>query len=336
MSDHISHFREAIEVAGLPAPAEIHDDGKLRRFSTNGKRGDDSGWYCLHADGIPAGSFGCWRSGIRKTWCAKAHHQMTNAERRAMRQRMEVMKRQHEADDASRHQLAAQEALQQWAEAQDGTGHPYLAAKSIQTHGTRWDADGNLLIPMRDTSNKLWNLERINKGSKKGLYGGRRTGLYFPIGKPKGRLVVCEGFATGAAIHEATGEAVAVAFNAGNLKHVAVALRTKYPALAIIIAADDDHKIEGNPGMTEATAAAQAVRGAVAVPVFPADRPDKATDFDDLRRLAGDDAVRRCIKSAGLPASPVEEWPMPTQLPDALPLFNSSIEIFFPARCAAG
>ena len=49
--------------------------------------------------------------------------------------------------------------------------------------------------------------------------------------KPQGVLVVCEGFATGASIHEATGHAVAVAFNAGNLLPVAQALPDLSPRL---------------------------------------------------------------------------------------------------------
>ena len=59
------------------------------------------------------------------------------------------------------------------------------------------------------------------------------------------QVIVCEGYATGASIHEATGQAVAVAFNAGNLQAVAVALRAKYPCLTITIASDDDWKTAG-------------------------------------------------------------------------------------------
>ena len=112
-------------------------------------------------------------------------------------------------------------------------------------------------------------------------------GCYHAIGKPSGKLIVCEGFATGATIHEATGEAVAVAFNAGNLGAVAYALHKKYPELAIVIAADDDHKTDGNPGLTSAKSAALAVGGFVVAPQFPAGRPAKATDFNDLAALAG-------------------------------------------------
>lgn len=57
-------FTQAMAAAGLPMPPEVHADGKLHRFSTSGARSDDSGWYVLHEDGIPAGAFGCWRAGL--------------------------------------------------------------------------------------------------------------------------------------------------------------------------------------------------------------------------------------------------------------------------------
>lgn len=47
---------------------------------------------------------------------------------------------------------------------------------------------------------------------------------------------------------------------------------------------------------------ARAVGGAVAVPDFGAQRPDDATDFNDLARLRGPDAVRACIEAASVPS----------------------------------
>jgi putative DNA primase/helicase len=121
-------------------------------------------------------------------------------------------------------------------------------------------------------------------------------GCYFPLGsKPQGFLIVCEGFATGASIHEATGLPVAVAFNAGNLGLVAAALHKAYPALVLVLAADDDHLTPDNPGITAARQAALAVGGFVVAPQFPKGRPPKATDFNDLATLAGLGAVRACF-----------------------------------------
>ena len=66
--EEIGCFRAAIEAAGLPPPAVIVADGKLHRFATAARPGDDAGWYVLHADPVPAGAFGDWRSGLSSTW----------------------------------------------------------------------------------------------------------------------------------------------------------------------------------------------------------------------------------------------------------------------------
>lgn len=93
---------------------------------------------------------------------------------------------------------------------------------------------------------------------------------------------------------------MAVAFNAGNLELVALALRAKYADLQIVLAADDDYQTNGNPGMTKARAAAVGVGGYLAVPAFGADRPDKATDFNDLHQIAGLGYGLRCGVGADL------------------------------------
>ena len=298
MSGAIEAFREAIAAAGLTPPDTIHDDGLIHRFSTNGRRGDDSGWYVYHGDDIPAGAFGCWRSGLQSTWCAKSDKAMTAAEREAHRQRIKAMRAQRDAEQAQRQQSASATAAAMWQQGDPATAHPYLTTKAIQPHGIKSFGD-KLLIPMRDTAGTLHSLQTIAPdGSKLFHPGGRVKGCYFGIGKPADKLIVCEGFATGASLHEATGDAVAVAFNAGNLEAVALALRDKYPALKIVIAADDDHLTDGNPGMTKAMAAAQAVGGDLIKPEFGADRPDKATDFNDLHQIAGLGAVRDCIEEA--------------------------------------
>jgi phage/plasmid primase-like uncharacterized protein len=63
-------FIKAIQAAGLTPPESMVPDGKLHRFASNGKRGDDAVWYVLHDDGIPAGCFGDWRTGVKENWRA--------------------------------------------------------------------------------------------------------------------------------------------------------------------------------------------------------------------------------------------------------------------------
>lgn len=270
MQNPIEQFRETIRGAGLVPPDEVEADGKLRRFSSNGKKADDAGWYLFHGDGIPAGSFGCWRTGFHQTWRADIGRNLSIAEEAAHRAKVEAMRRDREAEETRRRAEAAQKAVTIWQEAKPAPeNHPYLSAKQIKPQGVKQYGDA-LVIPMR-AGGELHSLQFIGPdGDKRFLSGGRVAGCYFSIGNTKGAvaLAICEGFATGASIHEATGYPVAVAFNAGNLKAVAQAMREKFPDLPLILCADDDHQTEGNPGLTKATEAAQAVGGLLAVPDF--------------------------------------------------------------------
>jgi putative DNA primase/helicase len=293
-------FAQAIEAAGFTPPAEVHCDGTLHRFSPIGRRGDDAGYYVLHLDGVPAGHFGCWRTGYSENWCARSDSELTPAERRQVAARIASMRRQREAELVKRQGDAATIAQVRWEAAAPASnpGNPYLVRKSVAAYGVR--AEGvALLVPMRDTDGKLHSLQTIAPdGTKRFMRGGRVRGCYHAIGRPHGALIVCEGYATGATIHEATGQAVAVAFNSGNLEPVTRALRARFPCASILIAADDDHVTAGNPGRTAAEQAALCVGGLVAVPLFPTPRPVGATDFNDLAALSGLDAVRLAFAEA--------------------------------------
>src|SRR5262245_55008201 len=70
-------FRDAIRAAGLKPPEVIEPDGKLHRFASNGVRGDDAGWYVFHEDGISAGRFGCWRTGLSQMWRSDIGRKLT-------------------------------------------------------------------------------------------------------------------------------------------------------------------------------------------------------------------------------------------------------------------
>lgn len=284
----INQFITAIASAGMTPPAAIHDDGKLHRFSPTGKRGDDAGWYVLHLDGVPAGSFGDWRSGESQNWCAKSNYDLSDAERQALRERVKVAQRLRDAETARRQTEAAAIALALWEAAAPAVAHPYLTAKGVKPYAIRADSH-QLFVPMRDSGGKLHSLQAISPdGTKRFMPGGKVKGCYHAIGRPTTKLAICEGYATGATIHEDTGHAVAVAFNAGNLLPVAKALRAKYPRITLVVCADDDWATEGNPGLTAATEAARAVGGLMAVPRFGGlPRADKDTDFNDLHRLAG-------------------------------------------------
>ena len=282
-----AQFQTAIAATGMTPPDAINADGQIHRWNGTDKRGNTrNSWYSLHLDGTPAGSFGDWATGLQSNWCAKSDGDQTEAERHAMRERVKVAQRQRDAERDRIQAEAAARALAIWTAAAPAIEHDYLTRKGIKPHGIRTDGH-YLLIPRRDAAGKLWSLQTIApNGDKRFMPGGRVTGTYVSIDQPAGTVIVCEGFATGATINESTGCAVAVAFSAGNLMAVALALRDKYPDMSITVAADDDWQTVGNPGLTAARAAASAIGAKLAVPNFDGlVRGIKDTDFNDMARL---------------------------------------------------
>lgn len=269
---HSGSMLQEMRAAGLEPCKEIDlvPDGKLRRFRVSGdKSGSSNGWYVLHEHPIMAGAFGSWKTGESHNWREVRSKPPTAQEREQLRKAMQAAQAARVVEQATVHEQARQKAERLWQRARPSTNaHPYLERKGIVAIGVRRMRD-MLLIPARDSAGVLHTLQFIGPdGSKRFLSGGRIAGCYFAMGRPGGELLLCEGYATGATLYLATGQAVAVAFNCGNLPAVARALRAKFPALRIVVCADDDAGTPGNPGLTRAREAAKAVGGFVAVPRF--------------------------------------------------------------------
>ena len=231
-----------------------------------------------------------------------------NPEVLAQRERERAERQQADkAHQDAAHAAAALDAVAQWDAASDTGASPYLARKGVQAHGLRFAPDGCLLVPLRDAAGDLLNLQRIAperpaEGTDKlFLKGGRKSGLWHWCGDPAGAsvLLIAEGYATAASVHQATGRPVAVAFDAGNLAHVAKALRQQYRAALLVLCGDDDAATEArtgtNTGRVKAEAAARTVRG---LAVFPEGLPDGGTDFNDMYQAQGLEAVGACIDAA--------------------------------------
>ncbi len=311
MPDPVDQFRAALAGRGiLPKGGEVIADGRVHRCDAEGRGGKGDAAYLLHLDGIPAGGFENWRDGFGwQNWRADIERPLSPAEEAAHRAKLENSRRERELEEAKRKATARKRALSVFEDAALCDSHQYTTRKGIQTHGARLQGD-RLVLPLRDAGGTIQSLQFIGAdGDKKFLTGGQVRGCYFDIGQPDGVLCIAEGFATGASIHEATGHAVVVAFDAGNLAAVAKALRKKHPDLRLIVCADDDYLTAGNPGVSKATDAALSTGALLAVPDFGAARPERATDFNDLHLWAGLDAVRRCIEDARNPGQPEDLLP---------------------------
>jgi len=284
-------------------PPEIIADGVRRRFDADDdKKGKKSAWYVLHGDSIPAGAFGNWKTGLSEKWCSKSHELMTPVEHTEYMTKIAQARQDAEAAQLQSEGDAAAECERIFASALDATDdNPYCARKAVKPYGLKEFKDKRtLLVPMRDTHGKLHSLQFIYAdGTKRFKSNGRVQGMYHSFGgKIHDTVLVCEGFATGASLFAAIGHPVAVAFNAGNLMAVAVALRRKLPDVQIIICADNDRfNAAGNVGVENATAAAREVGAWLAVPKFSSDE-GHPTDFNDLAQREGPSVLIGAITQA--------------------------------------
>ena len=306
-------FRAAMAAAGLDFTGELIPDGRLRRIKVNGDRNPNS-WYVLHLDGLPAGSFGDWKRGLSETWCAKTGDILTEAERAERDRKWKQQQAEREADRQLQHDEARAQAQALLDHARPATDdHPYLLRKRVKAYpgvkAGNWpqrQRENCLLIPLRTAGGQLATVQAIfpDKPSdgrdrdKDFLRGGAKQGAHFVIGDPAAApvIVIAEGLATAATLHEATGYCAVMAVDAGNLRPVAEAIRAIHPGKRILIAADNDRHTEGNPGLSKATAAAEAIRADLAIPEFT--EGEAGTDFNDLMLLRGAEAVCNAIAKA--------------------------------------
>lgn len=304
MNDVIDQFRSAMRDSGITPPDNIIPDGKRHRFNHNERKGKQSGWYTLYLDGIPAGNFGCWRDLPEgQNWCSKTRSAMTESERQAH----DARQAQREAEEQARHAAARKECQQIWEESEQcPDDHPYVTAKGIRPYGAHVEPDGyqNIIVPVY-INGEIWSVQRLNVNRFKRFYkGGKIQGGYMdipdpidPITPPE-TIILCEGWATGCSLYEATRYTVRVAFSAEKLMEVAKFTRAQFPKARIILAADDDYRKPPNAGITKANEAAKAVGGVPVVPKFGDGRGEKDTDFNDLHQKEGIKAVHSQIEDA--------------------------------------
>lgn len=226
-------------------------------------------------------------------------------------------------------QAAAEAAAMVWASASPCVGHAYLTVKRVQAHGLRvvtldqrarlWNDEkakwqtvpvarrGEILVPMVAVDGSLFNVQRISEdGEKRFLMGGRKQGTFHRI-EGTGLAWIAEGYATAATIHAATGAAVLVAFDAGNMASVAAEL----PGRLNAVAADNDAKGAGQKG-------AEATRLPFVMP------PTVGDDWNDHAARFGLASVAELLACALSPARVelAEDYPPRLSLPIFTDLAN--------------
>lgn len=338
-----------LQLRGLGLKVDRLIIGKLQRCALEDDR-EKRGWYTLHeirtddGDELIVGSYGVWHG--NENHAAKIElrrRQLTREQREAIRKRMAEDKRKADRSRQEEAARAAARATAAWRRCVEQGESEYLKRKGVAGHGVRYSPQGALVIPMLDTAGLIHGLQVIRDRAQQ--QGGRhREKEYWPAGLVKkghfhligmaGPVVlVTEGYATGASLHEATGLPVAVAFDANNLEPVAATLRKRHKLSRFLICADDDetqkcrqpdcrqrvwlsdgpecghcHKLHQatNAGVMSASLAAMAVNGAWIQPLFEdqagrrnawLEHGSKLSDFNDLHVAEGLHVVRAQVEA---------------------------------------
>jgi putative DNA primase/helicase len=171
----------------------------------------------------------------------------------------------------------------------------YHEAKGIEPLPGAPVRNGDLLVPGYDVGGKLWTVQYIKEdGTKRFAKDSRKHGCFHVVGAATVAeglqklavspvIAIAEGYATAATVAKYGNVPAVAAFDSGNLLAVATALRDRFPDKRIMIAGDDDHKLENNPGRVKALEAALAAHGMVVFPNSTAAQREKGlTDFNDL------------------------------------------------------
>lgn len=203
---------------------------------------------------------------------------------------------------------AARRAQSQWRSAERYGSSQYLERKGVVAEACRFLKDGALILPVmrydRERAEMVGKQQIAADGSKKFSSGMEKSGAACRLGEAPvdgGIILLGEGYATGLSCRMAVDHVYPffVAFDAGNLIHVAQVLRGKYPSSPILICADDDY-LTKHKGDEKAREAAAAVGYAgVVLPKFSIERRssknDEAlpllTDFNDLHVAQGLEVV---------------------------------------------
>ena len=258
-------------------------DDIVRAATQDDKRGKRSGWYTVHEEaGLLYGVVGNWKTGEQVKFYGRDERTIDADLLRTMQLKQDAAKR--EAAELKRRNAAeAAEMIRHLKPAEDH--HAYLVRKRIKPNGAM-ALGADILIPLHDVSGNVVSTQTIGPDGEKTFRAGCTSRGMYTIGGATPYAVICEGFATGASIHEATGLRVYVVFSAGNLPALIedIASIEALNGSQIIVAADND---ASGTGQREAEKAAEKIGGAQIL--MPS---EVGTDWNDIAIRRPDELKR--------------------------------------------
>lgn len=223
----------------------------------------------FYEDGL-GGFLHDWSTGSKYCWFAD-HDEDSPVEREKRQKEIEATRRAAAAKEQLAYASVAKRAEKLFKDAPTASDeHGYLVKKRVGSHGLK-QVGNELLVPVYSVTGDFQTIQFITDSTYSGgnnkrfFTGGKKKGGCHFIGEisPDKPIYICEGYATAVSVHEDTKCLTIVAFDAGNLIHVATNLRAQLPNAEIIIAGDCD-----DAGVKAAEAAAKAVNGSTLIPSF--------------------------------------------------------------------
>jgi len=276
--------------------AKITDE--IVRVPLVGKKSLD-GWYALHLDNdVLYGVFGNWVNGVQETYSSKSEFLIDES----LLQKIKQKKEEHFKRADEKKKLGAIEAQKVWDNAGEvSPNHPYLLKKKIRSFNIKQSGDA-LLIPIRDLDGKIISTQRILEDGTKLFQKDCNPVGSFVFGEVKDTAILCEGYATGASIYEATGLPVIVGFSAHSLVKIATLMK----GIRFVVAGDND--VAGKEAVSGILSACLDARS-----VFP---EGEGQDWNDVYQEAPEKVKQAFLKKDVLPfkkfeALDVNELPYP-------------------------
>lgn len=328
ISDIEHEFLDFLESRGLFVAGGLHlkIDGRKHRVTMSGdKPKSDNGEYKVFADEYYRGWMHNWKTGQFEMWNVHGKSDYTGLsaeEKQALAEKWDTEVQARKDKEARSRAQGSHLARIKWESGTPASPvHGYALKKGLKSvYNARLLGD-SLIWPMYDTSGEIVNIQTITtQGVKRPQTGAPKAGNFGFIPAPdapctraeiKGsegfsendkcetenilqqkvtsRAWIVEGWATGCTVAEATGECVVIAVDCGNLMSVVKNVRRMWPEVEFVLAADNDHHTNGNPGLNAAVKAFEDTGVPFCAPDFESE--DDGTDWNDFTAKHG---IKRC------------------------------------------
>lgn len=318
-------FANFIESCGGVLKGIPNMDGVSHRIpSVSDDKNKTSMAYRGYLDGVPNGWVQDFKTGEKHTWKFSEGATGLSADeiKELDRQIAENAKRkaEAEADKLAKSQELAYAVKNSCIPAHS---HPYLKTKKVKAYGIlqatkKTEAiypaakNGDLILPLYNPSfpKRLVSFQIIQAdGSKYLAKDSIVKGSFGVIGKvnKNSPIIICEGFATAATLHNVTNRAVVVAINASNLG----AAYEHFKSFDVVVAADNDRHLPLKPvedGRNPLKNIGMEYASSLGVPVLcPKDEDNGGIDWNDYYVKYGKKQTINAIESQNMSVIPSKQ-----------------------------